>query len=528
MNYTPEQIFNEYLKGYEFKATIGNKGLYEQSRINERFYIGDQWHGAKCGNERPLVRHNVIKRIGDYKISQIMSNKPAVSFSAEGIPVLSDVKNLNENTDFSGAVTEEEINYILSAFSNYYNVTAERVKLSELNEKILRNAYICGTSVLYTYWDSSVSTGLFADSKKTVSIEGDICCEVLDIDDIVFGDPYCETVQNQPFIIIQSRKETNDVLREARLHGANISTLKTISESEQDGKVNLLTKLYKEYDNFGNVTVKAVKVTEKAVVRKPFNTMLKNYPISLFCWERKNNSVYGESEITYLIPNQIAINRMITANVWSAMTTGMPMMLVNGDTVTDKITNDPGQIIKVFGSNEDVAGAVKFVNPPVFSEAFDKSINTLIENTLTQSGANEVALGDSKADNATALITMRDAALMPLQIVKNRYYTFLEDTARIWSDFWVTYYGKRSLKQKDKSGSRYIPFDANRYKSLAFCAKVEVGNDVTYSEKEKIQMLITLFDKGIIDRNQLLARLPEGTVENIGELIKEERLEEEI
>ena len=526
MKHTPENIYNEYLSGYEFKSALGNRGLYEQSRINERFYIGDQWHGAKCGNERPLVRHNVIKRIGDYKISQIMSNKPSVSFSAQGIPTKNSA--VNENTAFAGAVSEEEINYILSAFGNYYNVTAERVKLSELNERMLRNAYICGTSVLYTYWDSSVPTGLFADSKKTVGIAGDICCEVLDIDDVVFGDPYCETVQNQPYIIIASRRDTEEVLREARLYGADLTTLKIISESEQDGKVNLYTKLYKEFDISGGSIVKAVKVTEKAVVRKPFNTMLKNYPVSIFCWERKNNSIYGESEITYLIPNQIAINRMITANVWSAMTTGMPMMVVNGDTVTDKITNDPGQIIKVFGSNEDVAGAVKYVTPPVFSEAFDKSINTLIENTLTQSGANEVALGDSKADNATALITMRDAALMPLQIVKNRYYTFLEDTARIWADFWVSYYGKRSLKQSDKTGSRYIPFDAERYKSLAFCAKVEVGNDVIYSEKEKTQMLIHLFEKGIINRKQLLERLPEGIVANIGALITDDLKEEEV
>lgn len=529
MKNTPIDIFSQYSEGTNHKSSLGTKGLFEQSRINERFFIGDQWHGAKCGNDRPLVRHNVIKRIGNYKMAQLLASKPQISFSAEGIPTVQ-IENendsaINDKFDFSGVLTDGEVNYIMKAFGNYYNVTAERVKLDEINEKILRNAYISGTSVLYSYWDSTVETGLYADSDKKVKLNGDVCCEVLDIEDIVFGDPYIESVQNQPYIIISSVRDSQSVLREARLNGADITTLRNISECERDGKITVLTKLYKEYKAGIGYTIKGVKVTENAFVRKEFDTMLSMYPISLFCWERKNGSVYGESEVTYLIPNQIAINRMITANVWSAMTTGMPIMMVNGDTVTDKITNEPGQIIKVFGSNEDVAGAVKYVTPPSFTKDFDNSINTLIENTLTQSGANEVALGDSRADNATALMTMREAALMPLQIIKNRFYVFLEDTARIWCDFWINYYGNRSLKLKDKNGSKYISFNGQRYKGLAVCTNVAIDNTINYSEREKTDMLLTLFEKGIINRSQLLMRLPEGILPDSDVLLQETEVE---
>ncbi len=137
-----------------------------------------------------------------------------------------------------------------------------------------------------------------------------------------------------------------------------------------------------------------------------------------------------------------------------------------------------------------------------------------------------MALGHSKADNATALVAMRNAALMPLQIVKNRFYTFLEDTARIWADFWITYYGKRNLKQKDKSGVKYIPFDAERYKSLVFCANVKVINSAKTTDTERAQMLITLFEKGVINREQLLTRLPDGMVEDIDGLIMEKAEED--
>jgi len=81
-NNTPKQIFKQFEAGVSYKGDMGEKGLYEQSKRNERFYVGDQWHGAKCGSDRPLVRHNVIKRIGDYKQSFIVSAPVSVSFSA--------------------------------------------------------------------------------------------------------------------------------------------------------------------------------------------------------------------------------------------------------------------------------------------------------------------------------------------------------------------------------------------------------------------------------------------------------------
>ena len=514
-----KQILEQYNRGTNFKSSLGNKGLFEQSKINERFYIGDQWHGAKCGNDRPLVRYNVIKRIATYKISQILNMPLSVAFSAEGIALKKD-----KNFDFSfenNEVTEDEINYIMSAFGDFYKTTAERVKLFDLNEKILRKAYISGSALLYTYWDETLPAGNFRENNKLKKIMGDIDCEVLDIEDVVFGDPYCEDLQAQPFIILKSSQNGETVLKQARMFGASLERLDRISSLIVDGKIDVYTKLYKEYKNGFGYTIKSVKVCEKAVIREPFDTCLSLYPLSIFSWDKRNNLIYGESEITYLIPNQIAINRMITANVWAGMTVGMPIMLVNGDTVNTKITNEPGQIIKVYGSNEDVAGAVKYITPETNNVQFDSTINALIENTLTQSGANQVALGDSRADNASALTVMRDAAILPLQIIKNRFYTFSEDIARIWADFWLNYYGKRYFKVKKEDTTEYIPFNAERYKDLVLKANIDVANSATYTEKDTADMLLTLYDKGIISKKQLLERLPAASIPSLKALLKE-------
>jgi hypothetical protein len=49
------------------------------------------------------------------------------------------------------------------------------------------------------------------------------------------------------------------------------------------------------------------------------------------------------------------------------MANGMPIMLANGDVINGDITNDPGQIIKIYGDLNDVAGAIRYVQPPAFA-----------------------------------------------------------------------------------------------------------------------------------------------------------------
>ena len=79
-----KSIWDEFEAGQQYKNGIGDKGIHDQSRINERFFVGDQWHGVNAGNEKPLTRRNIIKRIGEYKMATIGSAPIAVNYSAEG------------------------------------------------------------------------------------------------------------------------------------------------------------------------------------------------------------------------------------------------------------------------------------------------------------------------------------------------------------------------------------------------------------------------------------------------------------
>lgn len=548
----PKKIFEEYRRGNDYKSSIGEKGIFEQSKINERFYVGDQWYGAKCGNERPLVRRNIVKRIGDFKLSSITTAPIAVNYSAEGVADNSNLASLKEdylqkikqgNSDFAFETDNAEISVIASVLSSYFKTTAERVKFDAKKEQALRNAYISGTGIAYTYWDDSINTGLYVNKNKTKTIRGDIGFEILDVENVIFGDPNNKDIQSQPFIIISQRRNVWDVKREAKRNRISAEEIENIKPDNADSynanagtrgeqeptdsqRVTVITKFYKEWDSTGeNYHIMCVRVCENAYVRKAWNTGLTLYPIAKICWNNRRSCAYGDSEITYQIPNQIAINRATSAEIWAIMTAGMPKTVINGDTITDPLTNNPGEIIKVFGTNEDVAGAIRHVSPPVFSGQLINALNDLANNTLSDSGANDAALGDIRPDNATAIIQMREASLQPMQLYRNAFYDFIEDIARIWCDFWLNLYGERSLKIEDKDGVFYIPFHPDRYKNLTMTAKIDVGSSPVWSVPTTVSMLDSLYANQIINKMQYLERMPEGIIPDKTGLMRELRQE---
>ena len=544
----PKKIWTEYKNGIEFKNSIGIRGLYSQSKMNERFYVGDQWHGAHCGNDRPLLRHNIIKRIGDYKIAMISASPIAINYTAEGIPntvgIAKSVEKLKENISqgetyngFNDSVAgEEEINLVMSALSDYFRVTGERLKFDEQKEQVLRNAYISSSGVLHTYWDEDIKTGLYADEMRTKAIKGDIMTEVLDIENVYLGDPSIEELQKQPYIIIAQRKSVEELKREAKKYGATDYEIEQIKsdrhtsyesgdygdkEVEGTKKAIVVTKYYKEKNDSGDITVKAIRCCENVIIRPEWDLGLQFYPLAMFTWERRRNNAYGESEVTYLIPNQIAINRMLTASVWAVIMLGMPIMVIDDTVIVDEVTNEPGQVIHATGEAAAVKGAIQYVTPPNFSPNFDNNIQSLISQTLTQSGANDAALGDVNPENTSAIIAVREAATMPLQTQMNRYYGFCEDVARIWAEFWMTKYGKRSIKMVEGSNVWYLTFDGARYRDLLVSARVDVGASTLYSEAQTIRTLDNLFGNKVISVLQYLQRLPKGTVPDVTGLIKE-------
>jgi ferredoxin len=165
-------------------------------------------------------------------------------------------------------LTENEKRLLSKVLSDYFAVCLDRMKMTEKITAAVKNGFITGSGIIYTYWDAFLDDG-----------NGDIVCEVLPVENIYFGDEKEENVEKQPFIIIASRLPLNEVKETAKKYGSASDRIKS---DFNDGKVLVLTKLYKQ-----NGKVMAVSVTEKEIVRKEYNTFLNRYPISLFSWDKK-------------------------------------------------------------------------------------------------------------------------------------------------------------------------------------------------------------------------------------------------
>lgn len=557
--FDPVQIFKQYRDGINYKKSLGQRGMYEQNKVNERFYVGDQWHGAKVGN-RPLARYNVIKRIGEYKIAVLTASPVTVNYAAEGIPHTKEIKKAAQEKmaaiaaaqtqapffDIGTAPKEqvstgEEVSVAMTALSDYWKTTAERVKFDDLKTRALKKAYKTGTGLLYTYWDDSIRTGLYADNGRKKAIVGDISCEALDVENVYFGDPAELDVQKQPYILIAQRKSVRELRRVAHRNRRSAEEIDSIKpdretqymagemaekEQEEADKAVVITKMWKEWNDEGtSFTIKAVQVTEKATIRKEWDMGIRLYPLAKFVWEERDNCAYGESEITYLVPNQIAINRMLSSNVWALMLKGMPIMVADKSFIKNPITNDPGQVIYVEGDPQYTRNAAYYLETPNFSAQFEGNISSLMQNTLATAGANDAALGDMRPDNTSAIIAVREAAIMPLQVVQNAFYSFVEDVARVWAEFWVTKYGNRALKVEDERGVWYVPFNGDRYKDILISCKIDVGASTLWSEAAAIRTLDGLLESGIITAAEYLERLPRGMIKDIKPIM--DRLEQE-
>ena len=121
----------------------------------------------------------------------------------------------------------------------------------------------------------------------------------------------------------------------------------------------------------------------------------------------------------------------------------------------------------------------------------------------------------------SVLRTLQKAATLPLELIKNRFYSFVEDFSRVWVDFWISKYGNRRIKIEDENGIWYMPFNAERYKNLMITARVEVGPDNSYSTADSINTLTALYEKGIINKRQYLKRMPVGIVPDLNGLLLE-------
>ena len=471
---SPEEIWKAYDAGRSYKSNID---LYETVEDNERFYIGDQWHGLNAPNiPKPVL--NVLKRTVSMLVAKICSDDIAANIT----PFLKD------------EASEERTKMM----SNEVDKVLELTDIKMLGKRALRNAAVDGDGCIYTYWDGDAPTG--QDSK------GAIRAELIDNINVIFDNPHTTNVDGQRYIIIARRLPVEEVRERAKANGVqNLELIVADTDTNQyeqgtdNTLVTLLTVLYKQD------TVHAVEATEKCIVRKEWDTELKRYPVAWLPWERQRNCMHGRAALTDMIPNQIAINKAYAGMLRVIERYGFPTRVINRNFVKDW-DGTPGRVIKVeAGQNVDVRTLAADIEGASINPSISTVIGEIISYTKDFMGTNDASMGDVRPDNASAIIALQNADTIPLELIRQSYNLFLECVVRNIVDMMHANYGVRLVEKTvtdpltGKPTTIADEYDFEELNDENLRVSVDIGAASMWSEITQIDSLNALFTSGIMD-----------------------------
>lgn len=491
-----EKIKREYEAGITYKQRIG---LFETVKQNENFFLGRQWEGVNAPDlEKPV--NNIIRRIVTYAISQIVSDD-----------VAAEVKNYpNAQNPINDAALEfinREIEHVL-----------ERTQFTTLSRDWIRDAAVDGDACAYFYWNPDVTTG--------TDFKGAIECESVDNTRVIFGNPAVADVQKQPFLIIPKRMLVEDAKREAENSpGGQPNDITADDETEQpntdklenDNQVTVFVRLWKNHDTG---TIWCSKSTEKAWVRKAWDTGLELYPVAYFSWDKVKNSYHGQSIVTSVIPNQIAINKLEAMLIKAVKDMAFPKIVYDA-TKIERWNNRVGEAIATIG-DPNVAVA-RVMQGAAISPQVQQLIDSLMALTKDTMGASDAALGNVRPENTSAIIAIQKAAAAPLELQRKAYYQFVEDCARVLVDMMRCYYGTRYLMGgvDEMTGMPVLAgIDFEQILKDAWrMVTVDVGASAYWSELTQVQTADNLLANGLVDGVTYIKAIPDNYLKNKKEVL---------
>ena len=502
---TPQKVSKEYEAGLSFNQGID---LYDCVQTNENFFIGKQWEGVKS-NGLPTPVFNFLKRVVLFSVANVSTDN--LKLHAKRMPS-------------SGQFPANMAELLADILNDQFAAIFEYNKMGSCIREFCRNAAVDADGCTYTYWDSGVDTG--QPSK------GAIRTEVLMNTQVMFGNPNSRDVQSQPYILIERRMLVKDAKRRAKANGSE-AYLITADEKESGDphldnlggdKVTVLLRLWRDEDTG---TIHGYECTRNAEIRKPWDLGIKLYPITWMNWDYVQDCYHGQAMITGLIPNQIFVNKLFAMSMISLMTLAYPKVVFD-KTKVSKWSNRVGAAIAVNGNVDNVA---KIMDPASISPQISQFIDIAIGYTQKFLGASDVALGDTRPDNTSAIIALQRAAATPMELTKQNLLQSIEDLGRIYMEFMSEYYGNRFVEVPGPNGQGkvIVPFDFSILKEIPFTVELDVGASSYWSEIASMQTLDNLLMQGKISTVEYLKRIPAGQITDretlIAVLEEQERME---
>ncbi len=483
-----------YRAGKEYVARLG---LNETVKENVDFYEGRQWAAPTRTTRnmpRPVV--NMVKFVCRNKRAKLTLTPVKLLFRCEN----------------NAALGEK--------FGEFAAYLMKEMRLKELDSRAIKDALVKGSYCYHFYWDDSCMDTLGVD-------KGAVRCELVDPLQVFFANPLECDEQKQDWVMIATRMPVDKALALAD-EDADKSLIvpdETDGETEQHGSklCTVLTRYFRVDDEV--FCERAVKCTmlNKARPLSPDVTWKKEngevveynkqkaklYPLVFGCYEERDKSIYGISEVEGIVPNQKIINHILGMEALAIQNVAWGKYVVSKDALRgQQISNEPGEVLVDHSATGN--GIRKLEHPSLASTPLH-FVDSLANLTRVVTGSSEVMTGEQLNNmSGTAIAALQAQANQPIEEQRERFWRVKERQGKVLAQCCRLYYDKKLWYMEQDDGQTELKlFDAEEYRDIELAVTVQACTGTSSTTASDISLLETLFAKGAIDAVTFVDAYPE-------------------
>ena len=550
-------LFKMYEEGVAYQNRIG---IRQSIPKNIDFYEGRQWPAPTESTKnlpRPVI--NIVKMICRSKKSSILASPVRILYKS-----------------YAQSGDTDKLNSFVSFIQK--DMDQDGIDRQAIDDGIKKGSYF-----YHYYWDSTVQS-------DTGRAEGGLRCEIIDPLNIFFANPKETDEQKQRWILIATQTDPATL---ATLCDEQADLQKIAEEYKQDeyGRqtVTLFTRYFKKDgevfcergtktqivcapfsltpkkfytldgifdDEINNITndtlqnglsntesstdsdyVRAHKDSESAFLmslyekRAPKATL---YPIVCGCYERREGSIYGISEVEGIIPNQKAINFNVAMSLLNAQQCAWGKYVALPNALNgQKISNSPGQVLIDYSGTGD---GIKRMKEESISSTPLELVNTITQLTRTATGSSDIISSEAISSNLSgvAIAQLQAQAEVPIEELRAAFWEVKRKQGKVLAQFIrLNYYDKEFIRvSRDKNGiecEHCDRFFSEEYENSLFDVVVEPTKGTKSSISSDINMLDTCLKYDKISLETYIKAYPESAISNkyaILRQIEEEKRQE--
>ena len=488
----------------------GMQTLYEQAEDNYDQYHGRQWKNLKKPKSagEPIVL-NIIKPIVKNKINTVNESSYEIVF--------------NPNT----YETEEELESLRAVAKGLTQFIMRMWEKSQSGKKvrsIVKNSCITSEGIIYFFNE-----------------DDNIKSEEVYKNNIYYGNENDSDIQNQPYILATFRRTVKEVREKARKYkevNKNeltddeikniVSDMDYWEETSKDKRVvevSPMCTVVRKFERKEDGKIWISESTRTCEILKEQSTECELYPFAHYVWEDEVGYARGVSEISFIIDNQRAINKIATRRDIATTIGAYPKLVADTSVVKNpQALNQVGSTVELNGMRaDDVNKVVSYLRPVSMSADAYNLQQDLIQGTKELLGAGDVALGNVNPEQASgkAILAVMNASKQPLNEQVENFKYFLEDCAKIILDIIKAYYidgitlytTTDEINDLGQTEQIETPFKITQeeLEKLDLNLKIDITPQSAYDKYAQEMSLENLLIKGMITLEEYAEALPEDS-----------------